>query len=459
METSASRVRRIVLGLLTTVFVAQNFRPSGVVVSAFQPPYLQRRQSSASFVVFGVRQALRRKVLSLFSRSSPPVVNLQTFDPPLEVPLGAPSKEEVAVLTLEKEDEDESPKKDETAKDQVELASNEEAKEPKRERAVQVVNPILSSYTEDIMNRLPPVDRELTELEVEFRGMVAHFSSYSSRDILCLRDLHVRILFEGVIASTDEPLVYRAFEILYEDLYVLRIGGRIVYRKLEKIMEESIKAQAEEVANVVASTGLGEDSVREARLSFLAVAMTLNGNAYLTLSQLASAGLTDTAVDLLGFESAQAFLKELDAEKKGRLTFSEMMLGLHACAEKVCAIEYCNAAETVRQVVLDIVEHPPVPPSDTNPKRERIVERYNEMVGYFRGWEGLLPVEEQEDMGRRQARTMEVVRGCFKGAEVPNVVHALRVLYVDYSPLRVAGDFIFGVVATIMKKRQKNSQT
>ena len=53
-----------------------------------------------------------------------------------------------------------------------------------------------------------------------------------------------------------------------------------------------------------------------------------------------------------------------------------------------------------------------------------------------------------------ESRRMEIVRGCFTGAELPKVVDALRVVYVDYAALRVAGDIIYKLTATILNKRR-----
>jgi len=52
---------------------------------------------------------------------------------------------------------------------------------------------------------------------------------YTERDILSLHDLRMRALFRGVPGGVQELAVYRAFEILFDDLYPLRIAGRLVY--------------------------------------------------------------------------------------------------------------------------------------------------------------------------------------------------------------------------------------
>jgi hypothetical protein len=44
------------------------------------------------------------------------------------------------------------------------------------------------------------------------------------------------------------------------------------------------------------------------------------------------------------------------------------------------------------------------------------------------------------------ARRAAIIEGCVVGAGVPSVAQALRVIYVDYAPLRFVGDIIFKIV-------------
>lgn len=314
------------------------------------------------------------------------------------------------------------------------------------------LNSILSNFSSKALYSLPPVEHELTELEVEFRQLLSDFTRYSARDILCLRDYRTRVLFEGVVASADEPLVYRAFEVLFEDLYPLRVAGRIVAKKLFNVMEESLEYQQKEVAEVIEKTGLEKKVVEEARLGFLAVSVPLNGKDYLTIDQLVETDIASTIVRILGFDDPRVFLERVEAQTPGRLQFDELLVGLHVCAEELCALEDCNAAQTIQQVVKDLMGFPSELPSEKDEKRQRFSDRYDDMVHAFRQWEGRIP-ETSSDMGRRQERIMEVVQGCFRGAENKHVVNALRILYTDYSGLRLAGDLIFGIVSKLMKSR------
>jgi hypothetical protein len=305
--------------------------------------------------------------------------------------------------------------------------------------------------------------RALTPLEWEFRAMIEYFANYSQADLLSIADPRKRMLFEGVAASAYSPPVYRAFEILFEDLLPLRLAGRLIYKKLKQFMADSVEQRTNEIELVVNRTGLVADTrqIEEIRLMFVSTASNLNGDSWLTLSQLADTGIiTATATDVLGFDSAEQLLQQLDTKQSGRLTFLDLMGGLWDCANDVCGIEYCNPQVVLHNLLVELNEHPPLP-ADFNArldaKRRQYSQRYDDMVSSFIQWQGLLPpppVDDDENGGgKTEGRRMEVVRGCFVGAENPKVVDALRIVYVDYAGLRVAGDIIFKLVSTLMNRR------
>ena len=317
--------------------------------------------------------------------------------------------------------------------------------------------PILCQTTlQTKLYELPPINHELTSLEQEFRDMVTHFTQYSRKDVLAIKNERLRILFEGIMASAGCPAVYRAFEVLYEDLYPLRVAGRIIFKQLKKSLEESRLEQQEEVSAVVASTGIDVAAVEDARLIFLAMALKINRDTYLTLPQLLTTNFTRTAEESLGFAGRRSFMDRIDTEHKGQLRFADMMLGLHLVAEEVCQLDRCNPALIVQDVMEELVEHPPSVPDEgySDPKREKIAKRYYSYVESFREWEGLFENNEKPN-GRQQQRLVEVIHGCFVGAKTPQVVDALRVLYMDYQGLRLVGDLIFKLSSGIMEGRRR----
>jgi hypothetical protein len=102
-------------------------------------------------------------------------------------------------------------------------------------------------------------------------------------------------------------------------------------------------------------------------------------------------------------------------------------------------------------LLVELNENPPAPADlhgRLDEQRRKFSARYDEMVASFIEWEHLLPPKEANE-----SRRMEVVRGCFVGAENQKVVDALRIVYEDYAALRLAGDIIFKLVSTILNRR------
>jgi hypothetical protein len=44
---------------------------------------------------------------------------------------------------------------------------------------------------------------------------------------------------------------------------------------------------------------------------------------------------------------------------------------------------------------------------------------------------------------------LDILRGCFSGARDEKVVAALKIVYMDYAALRLAGDLIFKLMSKI----------
>jgi hypothetical protein len=369
--------------------------------------------------LYGVVSSLRRR-MHAFRKPSP------SFSPPPSSPSQIPTSFPLQVVTSETE----------TAEAESESEAGGNSSATREEDTV-------LSHDAKVF-ALPSIDRALNDLEQEFRDMFEHFTQYTQRDIISLRDPRMRLLFKGIAASAYEPAVYRAFEVLYEDLLPVRMAGRMIDSRMRKLMTDSQRERKEEVAIIVEATGLPEADVEESRLGFVSTAATLNGAAFLTLAQLSETGLGVTAVDILGFESVEKLLQRLDKNDEKKLSFVELMTGLQDCAQEVCALEECNPGAVMLQVVADLEEHPPHISEILDDRRQKFSDRYDEMVESFRQWEDLIPQGE----GRR----LDVVRGCFVGANSPQIVTALRIVYVDFKPLRLAGDIIYKLVSSFMPR-------
>ncbi|KAL7528843.1 hypothetical protein ACHAXR_002663 [Thalassiosira sp. AJA248-18] len=88
--------------------------------------------------------------------------------------------------------------------------------------------------------------------------------------------------------------------------------------------------------------------------------------------------------------------------------------------------------------------------TSTCTKRQKYSDRFDEYVATFKLWERkFLGNANDEDTERQQSRRMEILRGCFFGAQNAKVVAALKIVYMDYAALRLGGDLIFKLMSTI----------
>lgn len=285
--------------------------------------------------------------------------------------------------------------------------------------------------------------------------MLEYFCHFTQADLYSLRDPRVRTIMEGVISSADEPAVYRAFEVLFEDLPPLRVAGRRIFGRLQRLLHDAAQRGHAEVAGLVATTDLAKEHVEVSRLAFLTLAAATESGreeeAHLTLEQLVDSGLADTAMALLGLDDPKDFLMRLDPQESGRVTFPEFMVGLQTIAEQVCATDRCDPAMVLQTVATEM--EPVLASSNVklDKKRQEFSDRYDRMVEAFQSWDDVVPTGE----GRR----LDVLRGCFVGARNQRVVEALRVVYIDYAALRLAGNSIFALTKSLVTQLRKRSHS
>jgi len=87
-------------------------------------------------------------------------------------------------------------------------------------------------------------DTAHSKYQIEFRQLLTGII-YTEDELACLRQTphhqNFHIILTGIAASYDEPAVYRAFEILYEDYAPLRMAGRLVVHQLRKRMQDELE--------------------------------------------------------------------------------------------------------------------------------------------------------------------------------------------------------------------------
>ena len=292
-------------------------------------------------------------------------------------------------------------------------------------------NVALENKKQELLQKLPPLDKDTASpLQIEFRELLEGIL-YTPQEIEAITNPRLRAIYEGIEASYHEPAVYRAFEVLYEDYMPLRVAGRMVYRKMKNVMEACQADQKLQVDSVVASTGLPLDQVLDSWSAFVRLAKGRE----ITIEQVKS-DLATPLRNALGFGTESDFLTRLDPGLKGKLSFEEFVVGLQRCVS-----EFAPSSGTL----LDSLQFIPESShfySEADKQRSKLNQRYDEMLEKFGEWKKFIPDGE----GRR----LDILRGCFVGSENPKVVEALRVIYVDFPPLRMSGDWIFRVVSTIM---------
>jgi hypothetical protein len=295
---------------------------------------------------------------------------------------------------------------------------------------------------------LPEPDRPMTKLELEFREMLLDFSQFTPRDIRAVKNPRMRAVFEGVAASYSLPEVYRAFEVLFEDVAPLRIAGRLIYGRLKQTMLEAQADRQRDVQQVTASTGLSEREVEANRAAFLQLVVHRDDRATeMDIPKLVDTGVAETAVEVLGYADFDDFLEALQLHTDDKISFCDLMIGLQSCAVDSPRPE-CNPATVLPEVARRLTARSSDSSTrlqSSDQRKQSYIARYETMVSKFIEWKDFVP--------QGEGRLLDVLRGCFVGAKSRGIVNALRIVYVDYSALRMSGDLIFNLMSAIVGRR------
>lgn len=317
---------------------------------------------------------------------------------------------------------------------------------------------ISNSSLEDFINAgpnlIPPDTDDHSKLEKEFYYMMREFAAFSPKDIACVPDPRYRALYEGVVAGANEPPVMTAFLICFEDLLPLRVAGRMIYRHLRSTMEECIKERDSKEQFLVEEHGFDIHTLNHGRKAFMAI-MKDDPNSgvdgQMTMGALIDSGIVDTIVELLEFDSFDEFVKVMDADEDEKLTFEKFMVGLQRC--KVDS-DNCDVNCDLSQVLNEIVQRmKPIEAAkretSMDTRKLKYSEKFDGMVRMFEEWEDMVPSGD--------GRMLEVFKGSFAGVKNEKIVKALKIVYMDYSALRVGGDLVFKLMEKLVARRQKKA--
>jgi len=282
--------------------------------------------------------------------------------------------------------------------------------------------------------------KQVSQFAQEFRTMMSEFELFTTREIESVSNPRYRTMYYGVKAGATEPKVFKAFEVLYEDMVPIRLAGRMIFKRLRQVLLKSVERRNQEEENIAKVTGLEQGEIDGGRRAFMAIKAEKED--FLTLDQLVESGIVHTIVELSESQTFDEFMVQLKVDKRGRLTFENFMIGLQQCAAD------SESPNCKLSSVLQEVEKMMGPIEATNnlesveKRKKKHSKQFDKMLETFKLWEDKTPVGE--------GRMLEVLHGCFDGAKNPAIVEALRIVYIDYSALRVAGDLVFKLVSRVI---------
>jgi len=276
-----------------------------------------------------------------------------------------------------------------------------------------------------------------------FEAMLSDFRLHSDADVNLVASPRYRGLLTGTSAAINDPKVTLAFKVLYEDLGPVRMAGDLIFSKLER---ELFKSKESSGATNVKALGRDDACVVAARKIFDAVdadaSGTISSQELLESDLLRSIG--QCAECTCGKEgsctSVTQFMDEIDkTHPKGELHFDEFLLASHHLLyEGDSSVSLFGGDDSAEELVDEMLNGREG--EIGLEKADRYSKRFDDMCSEFDSWDSDDSSSKAESSNPRLALVLE---GCFAGSKNPPVVDALKILYIDFRPLRMAGDLIF----------------
>ena len=290
-----------------------------------------------------------------------------------------------------------------------------------------------------------------SKASIKFDQMLSNFRQHSEADFNLVPSARYRGLLQGTSAAIADQEVITAFRVLYEDLGPIRVAGDLIFSKLER---EVAKAKSSDGAANVKALGRDDECVLAARKIFDAVDADASGTVskqeLLESDLLRSLG--QCAECTCGKEgscqSVQRFMDEIDkTHPKGDLHFDEFLLASHQLLyQGDASVSLFGGDDCADELVDEILNGREG--EIGKEKIDRYSKRFDDMCAEFDSWDS-------GDASSRAAssnpRLALVLDGCFAGSRNPPVVEALKILYIDFRPLRMAGDLIFKLMRKLAR--------
>jgi len=302
---------------------------------------------------------------------------------------------------------------------------------------------------EEVVREAPlsPVAAEVAQSESKaakrFEAMLSDFRLHSEADINLVTSPRYRGLLTGTSAAIRDPKVTLAFKVLYEDLGPVRMAGDLIFSKLER---ELFKSKESSGATNVKALGRDDACVVAARKIFDAVdadaSGTISSQELLESDLLRSLGQCSecTCGKEGSCRSVTQFMDEIDkTHPKGELHFDEFLLAAHHLLyEGDSSVSLFGGDDCAEELVDEMLNGREG--EIGREKVDRYSKRFDDMCAEFDSWDSDDSSSKAESSNPRLALVLE---GCFAGSKNPPVVDALKILYIDFRPLRMAGDLIF----------------
>ena len=256
-------------------------------------------------------------------------------------------------------------------------------------------------------------------------------------------------------------------------------------------MDENIQLRKEEDVVVMNETGLSMDAIENGRKTFMCALNSVQDSAFvdssnekknggrskqdgmLTMTELIDSGIVDMIVEVMQYDSFDAFVQRMEQDENEKFNFESFMIGLQKCAlmknssSKEGEGEYddgvlCDMSCDLEEVLL--VTSQRMAPMDArknemtiSQRKQKYSHRYDEMVKTFEEWESIMVSSNNNNDGAKKkevGRMGQVLAGCFAGAKNERIVYALKIVYMDYSALRVGGDLVFKLMKKVVNRKK-----
>jgi len=288
-----------------------------------------------------------------------------------------------------------------------------------------------AGQTKDEWNyHIPPLFGQPEQaLEEKLDEYIETVNSYTDSDIARM-PTKWRTLLLGIKSGLELPSLLQAVRHLYVDILPLRIGGDFIMKEINESISETRGSKPVTDADLILASNLfveldvdGSGTVSEDNLRALG------------LSRSAATDVMD-AIDTDGNKEIDLF--EFLSESDGELDIFDV-LGRNLASTAHAAQDF--TAGDIKLIVSKMRLDSAMRTEAASAIGSQYETRFNDILQFIIALEEKLA---NRTVSSNLVRT--VLSGSFEAARNPRVVAALRFVYSEIGPIRVAGDMVFSVV-------------